>query len=85
MHPSVFAGSAAGQRQSVIVGRARATEGAQAGVICYGESEQPASASSRVTLPIIRTRWPLLAGGAGAQIIYSAVADRQWVQHAGAV
>jgi hypothetical protein len=33
--------------------------------------------------PIIRTRWPMLAGGAGAQIIYSAVADRQSVQHAG--
>ena len=47
--PSVCAGSAAGQRQSVIVGRARATEGAQAGVVCYGESGQPASASSRVT------------------------------------
>jgi hypothetical protein len=27
----------------------------------------------------------LLSGGAGAQIIYSAVADRQSVQHAGAV
>ena len=39
------------QRQSVIVGRARATEGAQARVVCYGESGQPASASSRVTLP----------------------------------
>jgi hypothetical protein len=35
--------------------------------------------------PIIRTRWPMLAGGAGPQIIYSAVADRQSVQHAGAV
>jgi hypothetical protein len=35
--------------------------------------------------PIIRTRWPMVAGGAGAQIIYSAVADRQSVQHAGAV
>jgi len=38
-----------------------------------------------VSLPSMRTRWPMLAGGAGAQIIYSAVADRQSVQHAGAV
>jgi hypothetical protein len=29
--------------------------------------------------------WPVLAGGEGAQIIYSAAAERQWALRAGAV